>query len=177
MTPLDRREPLGRSIRAFGRLALAGLIAFGGVAAARAGEPGLLVAMHDTGRVERYDPKTGAHQATLVSGLTAPNVVAEGPDGRLYVSTGAPGGPGAVLRFDARTGRRLDTFVAVPPGQPGHLARATGLAWHDGDLLVASQGDGKVHRYDGKTGGWKATSPPPRPAASPRSPSGTAGCT
>jgi sugar lactone lactonase YvrE len=137
-------------------MALAGLLASGAPGPPTAGEPGLLVAMHDTGRVERYDPKTGAHQATLVSGLTAPNVVAEGPDGRLYVSTGAPGGPGAVLRFDARTGRRLDTFVAVPPGKPGHLARATGLAWHDGDLLVASQGDGKVHRYDGKTGGWKA---------------------
>lgn len=122
----------------------------------RSDEPGLLVAMQEMGRVERFDPKTGAHQTTLVSGLASPNVVAEGPDGKLYVSTGAPGGLGAVLRFDARTGRKIDTFVSLPADQPGHLARATGIAWLNGDLIVASQGDGKVHRYDGKSGAWKA---------------------
>lgn len=156
MNRLSRSELLRRSACGFGGIALAGLLLISSVATASAGEPGLLVAMHDTGRVERYDPKTGAHQGTVISGLVAPNVVAEGPDGKLYVSTGTPGGPGAVLRFDAKTGRKLDTFVAIPPDKPGHLARATGLAWLDGDLLVASQGDGKVHRYDGKSGAWKS---------------------
>jgi hypothetical protein len=105
--------------------------------------------MHESGKVERYDAD-GKHLGTFISGLTAPNALMEGPDGRLYVSTGVPGRNGTVERFDARTGLRLGTFVNVPEGQPGHLARATGMTWHEGDLLVASQGDGIVRRYDGR---------------------------
>ncbi|MBM3494344.1 MAG: hypothetical protein FJX72_08495 [Armatimonadetes bacterium] len=30
------------------------------------------------------------------------------------------------------------------------------MAWYQGDLLVASQGDGKVKRFDGRNGAWKA---------------------
>jgi len=136
-------------------MALAGLLVLGNATIVQAGEPGLLVLMHDSGKVERYDAD-GKHLGTFISGLTAPNALMEGPDGRLYVSTGVPGQNGTVERFDAKTGLRLGTFVNVPKGQPGHLARATGMTWHEGDLLVASQGDGIVKRYDGKTGDWKA---------------------
>lgn len=115
----------------------------------------LLVLMHGSGKVERYDAD-GKHLGTFISGLTAPNALMEGPDGRLYVSTGVPGQNGTVERFDAKTGLRLGTFVNLPAGQPGHLARATGMTWHEGDLLVASQGDGIVKRFDGNSGAWKA---------------------
>ena len=115
----------------------------------------LLVLMHGSGKVERYDAE-GKHLGTFLSGLPAPNALMEGPDGRLYVSTGVPGANGTVERFDAKTGLRLGTFISIPAGQPGHLARATGMTWHEGDLLVASQGDGVVKRFDGKTGAWKA---------------------
>ena len=114
----------------------------------------LLVLMHGSGKVERYDAE-GKHLGTAISGLPAPNALMEGPDGLLYVSTGVPGANGTVERFDAKTGLRLGTFINIPAGQPGHLARATGMTWHEGDLLVASQGDGIVKRFDGKTGVWK----------------------
>ena len=45
----------------------------------------------------------------------------------------------------------------MPAGQPGYLARASHLVWHDGDLFVVSCDDSQVHRYDGKTGAFKAT--------------------
>jgi hypothetical protein len=45
----------------------------------------------------------------------------------------------------------------MPAGQPGHLARAAHLVWHVGDCFVVSCDDSKVHRYDGKTGAFKAT--------------------
>ncbi len=115
----------------------------------------LLVLMHGSGKVERYDAE-GKHLGTFISGLPAPNALMEGPDGQLYVSTGVPGANGTVQRFDAKSGLRLGAFINIPAGQPGHLARATGMTWHEGDLLVASQGDGIVKRFDGKTGAWKA---------------------
>ena len=77
-------------------------------------------------------------------------------EGRLLISTGVPGGVGNVLRFDQRNGGKMETWLDVPEGYGGRLFRATGMTWHEGDLLVASQGDGKVKRYDGKTGEWKA---------------------
>ena len=60
---------------------------------------GLLVLMHASGKVERYDPATGAHLGTFSTGLAAPNVLLPGPDGLLDVSTGDPGGwdrPGGI---------------------------------------------------------------------------------
>ena len=69
---------------------------------------------------------------------------------------GVPGGVGQVLRCDPRNGGKMETWLDVPEGYGGRLFRATGMTWHEGDLLVASQGDGKVKRYDGRTGEWKA---------------------
>jgi hypothetical protein len=138
-------------------LALPALALTGVAAAVAAPAPAdLLVLMHGSGRIERYDPASGTHLGTLSGGLVAPNALLVGADGCLYVSTGVPGGHGTVERFEARTGRRLGAFVDIPAEKPGHLARETGMAWLEGDLLVASQGDGKVKRFDGKTGAWKA---------------------
>ena len=112
--------------------------------------------MHGSGRVERYDAATGAQRGTLITGLANPSIILPGPDGTLCIFPGVPGSHGTVERLDARTGRRLRTFISIPAGHPGHLARGTGMAWFEGDLLVASQGDGKVKWSGAKTGAWKA---------------------
>lgn len=116
----------------------------------------MLVLMSGSGKLERYDSETGAHVGTVVSGLPPSNAMLFDAEGRLLISTGVPGGVGHVLRFDPRNGGKMETWLDVPEGYGGRLFRATGMAWHEGDLLVASQGDGKVKRYDGKTGEWKA---------------------
>ena len=56
----------------------------------------LLVAMSGGGTVERYDSVTGKHVGTFISRIDQPNALAFGPDGALYVATGAVGGAGAV---------------------------------------------------------------------------------
>ena len=116
----------------------------------------MLVLMNGSGKVERYDSETGAHVGTVISGLPPSNEIIFDAEGRLLISTGVPGGVGNVLRFDPRGGGKMETWLDVPEGYGGRLFRATGMAWLDGDLLVASQGDGKVKRFDGKTGEWKA---------------------
>jgi glycogen debranching enzyme len=49
----------------------------------------------------------------------------------------------------------METFIRIAHDEPGCLLRATGMAWDRDDLLVASQGDGTVKRYDGRTGAYK----------------------
>ena len=119
-----------------------------------AGAEDLLVAMHGTGKVERYDSTTGEWVGTFASGLEAPNAVAYGPDGNLYVACGALGGPGTVQRLNGATGAYGDDFVGYPPGENGAIARATDLKFHNGSLYVASCDNGKVIRYDALTGQW-----------------------
>jgi hypothetical protein len=117
-----------------------------------AGDSELLVLMHDSGRVERYELQTGKHLGTLLSGLPPSNALLLDNDGRLLISTGKPNEMGTVLRYDLAG--RVETLIQVPEGYGGRLHRATGLAWHQGDLLVASQGDGKVKRYAYPSGEW-----------------------
>ena len=117
----------------------------------------LLVAMSGGGTVERFESATGRHMGTLINGIERPNALAFGPDGALYVATGAVGGAGAVKKFNGVTGRFLGNFISVPAGQPGYLARASDIVWHEGDCFVVSCDDSKVHRYDGKTGAFKGT--------------------
>ena len=114
----------------------------------------VLVLMHGSGKVERYDMASGAHVGTYLSGLPPSNVLLFDAEGRLLISTGLPGGAGNVLRYDPRGAGRVEMWLDVPEGYGGRLFRATGMAWREGDLLVASQGDGKVKRFDGATGEW-----------------------
>ncbi|CAA9402614.1 MAG: hypothetical protein AVDCRST_MAG64-1791, partial [uncultured Phycisphaerae bacterium] len=69
---------------------------------------------------------------------------------------GLPGEVGKVLRFDPRGAGSMETLLDIPEGYGGRLFRATGMAWLEGDLLVASQGDGKVKRYSYPSGDWQA---------------------
>jgi len=131
-------------------LACLGLPAF-----AAAQTPDLLVAMSGSGRVERYDGRTGQWRGTFLYGLPSPAGLAWGPDGRLYVSTGALNSQGKVLRYDGVTGAFVGEFVAYPPGADGFLLRANGLAFHEGDLYVVGCDNGKIIQYDGATGAWK----------------------
>jgi hypothetical protein len=119
---------------------------------ARATEFEMLVLMHDSGRVERYELGTGKHLGTLLSGLPPSNAILLDSDGRLLISTGKPNEMGVVLRYDLEG--HVETLIQVPEGYGGRLHRATGMAWHQGDLLVASQGDGKVKRYAYPSGEW-----------------------
>ena len=112
----------------------------------------VLVLMHDSGRVERYDLQTGNHVGTLLSGLPPANAILFDADGRLLISTGKPNEMGRVLRYDLKGG--VETLIDVPEGYGGRLHRATGMAWYQGDLLVASQNDGKVKRYAYPSGEW-----------------------
>ena len=133
---------------------LSGLLSVGVDAAA--GEPEVLVLMHNAGRVERYDLQSGAHRGTLLSGLPPANVILLDAQGLLLISTGLPGVAGTVLRFDPRESGKMETLIEIPEGYGGRLFRATGMAWFEGDLLVASQGDGKVKRYAYPSGEWQA---------------------
>jgi WD40 repeat protein len=117
----------------------------------------LLVAMSGGGTVERYESATGRHVGTFINRIDQPNALAYGPDGALDVATGTVGGAGAVKKFNGVTGRFLGNFISVPAGQPGYLARASDIVWHEGDCFVVSCDDSKVHRYDGKTGAFKGT--------------------
>ncbi|MFO1008212.1 MAG: DUF1553 domain-containing protein [Planctomycetaceae bacterium] len=126
-----------------------------GSGAGRAFADDMLVLMHGTGRVERYDLESGAHVGTVLSGLPPGNSLLLDPDGRLLISTGNPGEMGTVLRYNPRDGGSVETLINVPEGYGGRLHRATGMVWHDGDLLVASQNDGKVKRYSYPSGEWQ----------------------
>ena len=117
--------------------------------------------MHGTGRIERYDLATGAHVGTFASGLPPANCLLIDDAGRVLVSTGNPGEAGVVLRIDPRTKAdggeavgAVEVLIDIPEGYGGRLHRATGMAWLGNDLLVASQGDGKVKRYAYPSGEW-----------------------
>lgn len=83
-------------------------------------------------------------------GLSDPDTVILGPDGRLYVSSGAEVASSAVLRFDARTGASLGVFAS------GHgLHRPYGMAFgSDGLLYVASFMTDEIFRFNAGTGAF-----------------------
>jgi DNA-binding beta-propeller fold protein YncE len=83
-------------------------------------------------------------------GLEEPDSMAIGPDGALYVTSGAGLAGAAVLRYDVDTGAFLGPFAA------GHgLNRPYGLAFGpDGYLYVASFLGDQILRFDAHSGAF-----------------------
>lgn len=81
-------------------------------------------------------------------GLTDPDDLAIGPDGKLYVSSGADPETSAILRFDRHTGAFLGVFAS------GHgMHRPYGMVFGpDGLLYVSSFRSDQLLRFDGQTG-------------------------
>ena len=87
--------------------------------------------------------------AAGAGGLTSPDDITVGPDGKLYVSSGTNTG-GAILRFDPRNGAFIDVFATAPS-----LKRPYGHAFGpDGKLYVASFRSDEILRFDGATGAF-----------------------
>lgn len=100
-------------------------------------------------KVVRLDGKTGNYKSVVMSNLTAPDGLAVGPDGNIYVADGK-----AILR-------------TTPTGQPrpgaeqignvftrgGDINTVSGLTFGpDGNLYAANQNWRRISRFDGKTG-------------------------
>lgn len=110
---------------------------------ARADE--LLVSGFLNGAVLRHDGATGDFIAPLGPAY-APTGLTRGPDGHLYVASGAH----EVLRFDGATGAPLGVFAS---DETGLLDHPTGVAFAaDGSLCVGSYVGDRVVRFDGTTG-------------------------
>jgi DNA-binding beta-propeller fold protein YncE len=118
-----------------------------------------LVAGQYTNNVVRYSP-AGALLETLdpanTAGLSSPQDLAIGPDGKLYVVSSAND---RILRYDPSTGAFLDTFATL--GVSGHVG-PVGLAFGpNGDLFVTGFDNDVVVRLDGTTGAVLATTQGP----------------
>lgn len=83
-------------------------------------------------------------------GLHDPDDLAIGPDGKLYVSSGADPESSAILRYDRRTGAFLGVFAS------GHgLHRPYGMVFGpDGLLYVSSFRSDQILRFDADTGNF-----------------------
>ncbi|TAE79161.1 MAG: PEP-CTERM sorting domain-containing protein, partial [Verrucomicrobia bacterium] len=111
--------------------------------AAIAGTTALLVGNTESRDVVRYDLATGDYRGVFIAagtgGLLAPDDFLVGPDGLLYITSGAAdASPGqGVLRFDPRTGNFVDHFTKFPDGE-NRFIRPYGAAFGaDGRLYVA----------------------------------------
>ena len=125
------------------------------VARAADGPEKMLVAMSTAGTVECYDPATGRHEGTVIRGLSRPMGLALGKGNDLFVTEAQTGRSGSVKRYDLETGRFVDDFL--PPlkaDATGAFEQGASLVFDGGDLFVASYHDGRVLRFDGKTGAF-----------------------
>jgi hypothetical protein len=127
------------------------------------------------GPVQRFDIATGASMGDFTSGRALVDVegIAFGPDQNLYVASfnSCSPGPdcatttGEILRFDGKSGKFLDVFVADGVGgleHPGGIAFGT-----NGDLFVCNENvnnttTGEVLRFHGPL---NAASGQPYPAS------------
>jgi sugar lactone lactonase YvrE len=118
----------------------------------------LLVGNTTGNSVSLFNDKTGQFLKDFIpsdptknGGLIAPDGLTFGSDGNLYVSSGDTSSNSAILRYDGKTGKFLDTFAIG-----GGLQRPYGSAFGpDGDLYVSSFLTDQILRYDGQTGAFK----------------------
>ena len=98
------------------------------------------VLRYDGRRVEVFVPPGSG-------GLGAPNDVALGPDGNLYVADGFFG-TNSILRFNGTTGRFMGVFArSADIRQPSRIAFG-----RNGDLYVGNANSSDVLRFHGRTG-------------------------
>lgn len=140
------------------------------------------LASRGTSSILRYDGQSGEFIDVFIprgaGGLTDPTDLAFRPDGLLYVSDyttdgrppatddpNPPGRGGAVRRYDARTGRYVDDFIAPgaqgkpgPEGLDGPHAFTFGP---DANLYIASSLSSRILRYDGQSGAFIDAFVPP----------------
>lgn len=129
------------------RLSLASILSFLPAIGAQAA---LLVGNTRGDNVVMIDEKTGAYLGDFIAagsgGLTDPDDLTLGPDGKVYVSSGS-NTTGSILRYSS-SGVFIDTFAT------GHgLMRPYGNAFGpDGNLYVASFRSDQILRFNGSTG-------------------------
>lgn len=112
----------------------------------------LLVSNTRGNNVVMIDDKTGAYLGDFITagsgGLTDPDDVTIGPDGKVYVSSGG-NTTGSILRYSS-SGAFIDTFATG-----NGLKRPYGNAFGpDGNLYVASFRSDQILRYSGSTGAF-----------------------
>ncbi len=112
----------------------------------------LLVAGYSSGRIYRFNERTGLYIDTFVPNpggeLNQPHGMAYGPDGNLYVASAAND---RVLRYDGTNGTPRGTFVAAGSGG---LDYPVWLEFRGDHLYVTSQLSDEVLRYNSATGAF-----------------------
>lgn len=120
------------------------------------GSDGLLYVISiRTDSILRYNPQTGAFVDTFINDkqLDFAEDLAFGKDGNLYLSSSSTTqSRNKIVRYDGKTGARIDDFVA--PGS-GEIFGPVGFGFgYDNNLYVANVFDNKVLRYNGQTGAF-----------------------
>jgi len=114
--------------------------------------PTLLLADVKHNRVLRFNALTGNYTDDFVrersGGLDDPQGIAFGPDHNFFVASSKTKN---ILQFDGSSGAFQREFCKVPSAPKG-------LTFHYGDLFVCGGLDGKVYRYNGRTGAFKGPS-------------------
>ncbi|AIE85194.1 putative lipoprotein [Fimbriimonas ginsengisoli Gsoil 348] len=91
----------------------------------------------------RYSLPAGAFLGNLNGGILDGTLASRvGPDGKLYVASELTNG---ILRYDARTGRYLDTFASGIG-----FSHPTGIAFAKGAVLVGNFEKSTVSKFDSK---------------------------
>jgi DNA-binding beta-propeller fold protein YncE len=110
----------------------------------------LFVAGRFSSQVYRYDGTTGAFELAFGNGqLSTAFGLDFGPDGNLYVASGASN---RVVEFNPATGAFIGNFVA---SGSGGLSGPIGIEFGpDNNLYVAGLNTDSVKRYDGTTGAF-----------------------
>ncbi|MFO0846567.1 MAG: Calx-beta domain-containing protein, partial [Gemmataceae bacterium] len=125
----------------------------------------LYVTSRLSNQILHYDGSTGAFLGVVVSNLNNPIGITFGPEGSLFI---ANRNANEVLRYSNGV---LSTFV--PAGSGGVALPRRAVFGPDGngdgapDLYVASEGSGRVLRYDGLTGAFVDTFVTPGSAQGP----------
>lgn len=113
-------------------------------------EAALLVGNTESNNIVQFDEFTGEFLGELIgpdSGLISPDTLMYGPDGHLYISSGATPETSAIFRYNSRTGK-LKPFASG-----SGMFRPYGIAFGpDNNLYVSSFLSDQILRYDGKTG-------------------------